>query len=363
MLEVKIKAPAGGPEKTLRFSQSPVRIGRNQLNDISLQDPFVSEWHGIIRFDQRNIAYFDLGSTNGTILEGKRLTKNVAMELSDTSLLQLGLLELTVARVETEPAPVAAPRRPQTGPHKTMAWGYSPSPSPAPASMPVLGDAAVAGGMAPSGSIDVDLSLTPPPASARSGGDLGRSSAVPGHLPAMPSGPAANGEAALLARHAKLLEAFGEAFIGLRKGYEQFGAEVGVRTINGSTPLHRARTRAEVVDYLLQPSVDPEAAARDLIAIFADFGIHHIAMMEGVTESVRTMLQALDPRANDLEDAAPRLFSGAKLKHQWKAYLERFDQMATDDNELHAAVFGDEFARAYASVTVGDDGKRNEGDD
>ena len=34
-------------------------------------------------------------STNGTVLEGKRLTKNVAVELTDTSRLQLGLLELT----------------------------------------------------------------------------------------------------------------------------------------------------------------------------------------------------------------------------------------------------------------------------
>src|SRR5882757_6810325 len=131
MLEVTIKAPAGASgaasagsnDRVLRFSQSPIRIGRNQLNDISLQDPFVSEWHGIIRFDQKSIAYFDLGSTNGTVLEGKRLTKNVAIELSDTSRLQLGLLELMVARVEDEPPP-PQPRRSQTGPHKTMAWGY-----------------------------------------------------------------------------------------------------------------------------------------------------------------------------------------------------------------------------------------------
>jgi len=27
--------------------------------------------------------------------------------------------------------------------------------------------------------------------------------------------------------------------------------------------------------------------------------------------------------------------------------------MITDDNVLHAAVFGNEFARAYASVTIG----------
>ena len=369
-LEVTVKAPAAGPDKILRFSQSPVRIGRNQLNDISLQDPFVSEWHGIIRFDQEGVAYFDLGSTNGTILEGKRLTKNVAVELSDSSRLQLGLLELTVARVGDAP-PSHQPRRPQTGPHKTMAWGYS-APSSVPGSAPgsVPGSAPgsatsprdgwTPGAPAHSGGIDIDLStILSPGADAQSGAI--RAAPLPAFAPGAGSGRP-GGDAALLIRQGTLLEAFGEAFIGLRKGYEQFGAEVGVRTINGSTPLHRARTRSELMDYLLQPGVDPEAASRDLIAIFADFGIHHIAMMEGVTESVRTMLQGLDPRANDLEDAAPRLFSGAKVKNQWKAFLEKFDQMAGDDNELHAAVFGDKFARAYASVAVGDAGKHPEGD-
>jgi hypothetical protein len=31
--------------------------------------------------------------------------------------------------------------------------------------------------------------------------------------------------------------------------------------------------------------------------------------------------------------------------------------MIHDDNELHAAIFGNEFARAYASVTLGEGGK------
>jgi len=39
----------------------------------------------------------------------------------------------------------------------------------------------------------------------------------------------------------------------------------------------------------------------------------------------------------------------------WKSYLERFEQMITEDEALHAALFGEEFARAYASVTLGDD--------
>ena len=50
-----------------------MRVGRNQLNDISIDDPFVSQWHGLIRFGDAGIVYSDLGSTNGTIIEGVRL--------------------------------------------------------------------------------------------------------------------------------------------------------------------------------------------------------------------------------------------------------------------------------------------------
>jgi len=122
--------------------------------------------------------------------------------------------------------------------------------------------------------------------------------------------------------------------------------------------LHRARTSAELLDYLLQPNMDPAAASRELIAIFADLGIHHIAMMEAITEGVRAVLQSLDPRANDL-DAGSGLLSRGKTKAQWKSYLERFDQLVTDDEELHTAIFSDEFARAYASVTLGEAGSGN----
>jgi predicted component of type VI protein secretion system len=163
-------------------------------------------------------------------------------------------------------------------------------------------------------------------------------------------------QAALLRHLTRLLETFAEAFIGLRKGYEQFGAEVGVRTISGSTPLHRARNARELLDHLMRPNQDVSTITRDLISIFADFGIHHIAMMQGVTEGVRTMLHTLSPEANDI-DIGGGLFAGGKAKNAWKSYVERFEQMVTDDNELHAAIFGNEFARAYARVTQGDAAK------
>src|SRR5947199_10819236 len=82
-LEVTVKDPTSTSNRTLTFAKSPVRIGRNQLNDIALDDPFVSEWHGLIHFGADTVDYYDLGSTNGTVLDGKRLAKNVPAPLTD----------------------------------------------------------------------------------------------------------------------------------------------------------------------------------------------------------------------------------------------------------------------------------------
>jgi len=351
ILEVRIKAPQGGVSRTLTFTKSPIRIGRNQLNDISLEDPFVSEWHGTIRFDERSVAYFDLGSTNGTELDGKRLAKNVPCELTASSRLRLGLLELTIVPPLSEtPAPETAPRQPKgSGLFQTLAWGQS-APSLADIEARSRERPMNVGGGAPGERTGPLGGGTGPLPSAS---DTFRESAT---RRAEPADAAPKADTTANVRAMRLLEAFAESFIGLRKGYEQFGREVGVRTIAGSTPLHRVANRDELLKYLMQPQLDPGVVARDLIAIFADFGIHHIAMMQGVTEGVRAVLESLSPQANDL-DAASRLFAGAKAKGQWKAYLERFEQIISDDNALHAAVFGNEFARAYASVTVGGDGK------
>jgi type VI secretion system protein ImpI len=347
-IDVNIRQPSAGQSRVLRFSKSPVRIGRNELNDIPLQDPFVSEWHGIIRFDERQVAYFDLGSTNGTILDGKRLVKSVAAPLSEASRLQLGLLEMTVVRRPDEGKPAETTGKQETGPFKTLSWGVA---TPSPNSNPNLPVAARDSGAVIAPKLRGLADSNPQLAS----GAVASSGSSPGDTSGAheTGSPASGATAASAARQAKLIETFCEAFVGLRKGYEQFGAEVGVRTLSGSSPLHRARTGRELLEYLMLPNVDPTATAKELVGIFADFGIHHVALMEGITEGVRAVLQSVDPRANDL-DAGGRLFTAAKTKSQWKSFLERFDQLVADDDELHAAIFGDTFARAYAGVTVGD---------
>jgi type VI secretion system protein ImpI len=389
ILEVQITDPKTGSSRKMRFSHSPVRIGRNQLNDLSLDTPFVSEWHGTIRFDNRSIAYFDLGSTNGSMLDGKRLTKNVAVELTEASRLQVGGLELSISMQQAD-----------SGLGKTLGWGRpddrpaQPAPAPAVIRSPDRPKSGGPGSASPFSSYHPGVSnpglrpspvaedhyATPPhgpgqPAAPQGGAHGGAPGGLRGSMqgrapePAVsspgvaPSPVAAPGSADLVARQRQLLEAFAESFVGLRKGYEQFGAEVGVRTIHGKSALHRARTSAEILDYLLQPNLDPAAAARELIAIFADLGIHHIAMMEAITEGVRAVLQSLDPRANELEVGAGGILSRGKTKEKWKSYLERFDQLVTDDDELHTAIFSDDFARAYASVTLGEEGVRRKKED
>ncbi len=379
-VQLQLKDLRTGEERTLRFEQSPIRIGRNQLNNVVIAESHVSEWHGIIRFDGNGIFYFDLGSTNGTQLEGQRLAKNTATPLTPQSQLRLWPMQITVASDGIAPA---APTS-----DKTISWGVAQRPATAPvfptAPIPTplrgTGSGAISTPTAAgsvgvptpmrsggSGPVAAGTGVEQAPAPPQTGPGL--SSPQPtgsgslsthqtggggarGPLAPLGAPPVSGDEGAAPSRHLRLLEDFSEAFIGLKKGYEQFGAEVGVRPLSGGTPLHRAHTSREVMDYLLDPHADMEARARELKAVFADMGIHHIALMEGLTQSVRSLLESLDPSAQSTP-TSPGLFSSSRSKAEWREYVERFANLLTEDAALHAEVFGEEFARAYASVALG----------
>ena len=322
VIQVQLKDMRTGEPKTLWFEQSPIRIGRNQLNNIAIDDRFVSEWHGMIRFDASGIHYFDLGSTNGTSLDGQRLPKNTATPLTASS--KLGIWPFELSAVAQSSAPAA-------GVSATMAWGGTQR----------SGGVLRAAEPAPTG---------PDRVSAVRPGD--RESPRPNQqAPSFPSLAAKKAED-VPARIMHLFETFSETFIGLKKGYEEFGAEVGVRPISGGTPLHRARSSREVIEYLLDPAGDTEARARDLKAVFADMGIHHIALMEGLTQGIRALLGSLDPSAQENRTGSG-LFSRSRAKAEWHSYVERFATLIAEDAALHAEIFGEEFARGYASVALG----------
>ena len=99
-----------GTSTDYSFTTSPVRIGRNPLNDLSLPFPFVSGWHAVVRFDDEVAKFFDLGSTNGTVLNGRRVVAGEPVFIAEGLSLTIGKLELQFRRPSAgaqAPPPVA----------------------------------------------------------------------------------------------------------------------------------------------------------------------------------------------------------------------------------------------------------------
>ncbi len=359
VIQVILKDTRSGAEQKLEFDQSPVRIGRNPLNNIVLEGNFVSGWHGIIRFDDTGTHYFDLGSTNGTLLDGTRLPKNTPIQLRGAARLTIWMFELTVlpdAGLTVDPARRSPPRPYMVDTlaaagRTTEVFGAPSQPAHGLSQSQVSGTAKSApsqpGPLAPQVGRSRIVSAgsrptpVPPPSTPRS--------------PSQAPRPVPDVAQERLMRCLRIIGAFSDAFMGLKKGYEQFGSEVGVRPLRGTTALHRARTSQEIVDYLLDPAVNPEACARDLNAVFADMGIHDLALIEGISQSLRSLLAKLDPSGLDLK-AGSGLWSGGKAKAKWTSYVEMFGNLLGDDAALHAELFGEEFATGYASVARGDKG-------
>ena len=77
--ELRLRVVHGSPiDGVFRLRHSPKKrsyaVGRGTKNDITLQDPSVSRRHAVIEFDAEGAIVNDLGSTNGTFVNGERVT-------------------------------------------------------------------------------------------------------------------------------------------------------------------------------------------------------------------------------------------------------------------------------------------------
>lgn len=75
-------------------------IGRYADNDLAIADPHVSAEHAIIRQERGSWYIEDLGSTNGTFLNGKRMKGKKRLQMGD--MLQIGDITFQVVRWENE---------------------------------------------------------------------------------------------------------------------------------------------------------------------------------------------------------------------------------------------------------------------
>lgn len=106
---IHIHPGAHGPGRTETFAHSPIRVGRNPLNDLVLEDPMVSQLHGVFRFGGGAVTYVDVGSSNGSLVNGARVVKNEPVPLQNirTDTVQVGSLILSAGEINL-PAEAAA---------------------------------------------------------------------------------------------------------------------------------------------------------------------------------------------------------------------------------------------------------------
>jgi hypothetical protein len=508
-IKIFIYDSEAGRTREERYTASPIKIGRHPRNDLNLNFGFVSSWHAEVDFDGRGGSFRDIGSTNGSVVEGRRVEPQARVALREGLVITIGRLEIRFAFEDVEqdspaleskpppgpgpgashggptrsprnptmpipvvpdddaPAPLggpppvnrmtasAPPLNPQ-GPPRMPSQPPSMQPLPAqqpqpqgppnlqgppplrpntgmqgppsllpdgPPSMlpnqgpprldqappplqepsaateppkPKVSGAEATGfvdlggvhramrelrpayeqfanarklfqdqvdealGKLPANTRDVALAFfrrefpempgaTPfaAPTTAPSGG-MESSTSVERFAVALLGNVAApktvDEQAAFLARVAEILQTSAQAFIEIRNVQSRFGEEMGVRTIREYTPLHGAADARGVLDYLLDwRRGGPERNAQ-LSAVYSDFMLHQVALINGVVEGVQGLLDQFRPQ--EIERGVGGL---NKAGSAWKKYAERYAEMI-EERGIAALVFGPEFARAYSEV-------------
>ncbi len=91
-----VGAEANHPRGTRFPLHNMTLIGRSSDNDIVLRDAFTSGTHAMIRWDGARWTVEDLGSTNGTLLNGNVLIERTPQPLLSDSVLTIGEFELEI---------------------------------------------------------------------------------------------------------------------------------------------------------------------------------------------------------------------------------------------------------------------------
>ncbi|MFB0536431.1 MAG: FHA domain-containing protein [Anaerolineae bacterium] len=125
-----------GPQPGQRFSltRPTIIIGREVGNDVVVSDPQISRRHASLTWDGRQFIIQDLGSANGTFVNGVRLTAPQVLQPGDaiglgpTVLLGFQALPVAPAYAPPRPEPVEGPRPAAPPPPALPPPAYAPRP-------------------------------------------------------------------------------------------------------------------------------------------------------------------------------------------------------------------------------------------
>jgi len=85
-------ATQGVPDKAIPLVRSRVLIGRSELADVRIDSVFISRYHALIVREPTHDLLIDLGSTNGVLVNSKRVLRHV---LRHRDLVQIGPARVT----------------------------------------------------------------------------------------------------------------------------------------------------------------------------------------------------------------------------------------------------------------------------
>lgn len=99
-MELVLRVVQGRPlGHLLRFGPGEVLIGRGPECHVRPESTVVSRQHCLLRIGTGGILLHNLGSTNGTLVNGKRVVEDRCLQLGDN--LQLGPVVLEVVEVNS----------------------------------------------------------------------------------------------------------------------------------------------------------------------------------------------------------------------------------------------------------------------
>lgn len=398
-----------------QFERFPVRIGRNALNDVRLDLPYISQFHALLWLDQTGtqIEILDLGSRNGTVLSGVGLiVPNTPVNLASSNN-EFKIWETTfrVARVDiseprislrrggvhdlaegmTRPNGIAigpaltdrvkplydAYREAWTRVYEEIQRKVAPCSDELRAklcdelrtALPQLEHEPDFQRLAGRPSVKLPQ---PSPANADAPAeatDLSRSEAVALHglkqlaswyMPSSPPPRSAEDVVGFLQSMQDTLDVFFRCFIPLRDGYKQFEAQMDIRRGRSDelpSKVETARDPPELARVMLDWRGPKSDEAQAIANTFAELMTHQVAMLSGIMKGVKSLLDELAPATLEQEiDKPGRNRQGLhigpfRFKQLWELYAERHADLSTEDKRTFALIFGPQFARAYAQFT------------
>lgn len=124
-----------GPEvsETVDLVQGVIILGRQAGVEIQLNDAMVSRRHAQVECQPQACQITDLGSANGTVVNGQSLAANTPLTLEPNAKIQIGPFELLFEQIAVEPPPEPKPKakaKPKAKPAPEQPAPSPPSPPP-----------------------------------------------------------------------------------------------------------------------------------------------------------------------------------------------------------------------------------------